>query len=412
VPDRISQEAVVRSLTEGAAEVLERIAAIPLSSGRVNLIAIDAIAEAFGPRWSGKKAQVYEHVDRILHRAVGADGFAVRVSSTDFLVVLTDIGPFAAQAVCYRTFHEIWTHFLGKAPVLQHCVHRVTELTGQQITAIQVDPAAALAGEAQELAEAAALAKAREDSSPLSAHRWTPFVASNGRRVDVDCHLEPVFNLKTNTRIALRLRRRVIDLGSSQPLHTDEVALLSRSDLFRIDMGTMSRALTHLQEMEGAGSELSLIVPGSYIPLSNPVSRQTFTKGLDELRAVVRMGIIFELRDLAGAPHATIAEILAALRPQCLLIAAHLSADPPPRSLKELDFQAISVVCPKSIDGDAQFIGWLRPWIRSAQFIARSVMIYRCVEPRRMAIAHALKASHCSGPGRTQRQDELAALSA
>jgi hypothetical protein len=313
--------------------------------------------------------------------------------------VQPEAGEFAAQALCYRAFKEIWAHFLGAEPHPDRVIHRVTDLSRHEITAMEVDPAQAVAGEAREVAAAAAAASAKpRPPSPLSPHKWAPFVASNGRRIDVTCRLEPVFSLKTNARIATRLSRQVIDLGSGRALRSDEIAVLNRGDLFRIDMATLSRGLVHLGDLPLGDPELSLVVPTSYIALSHPPSRRTFLGALGELRALVETGVIFEVFDLAGVPHAMLAEVLAAVRPQCLLVVGHLSAEPPPRSLKDTGLQAVAVSCPKAIGGDAEFIGWLRPWIASARAISRSVMVYKCATPRRMAIARALQATHCSGP--------------
>jgi hypothetical protein len=390
---------VVRRLTEGATEVLERLSATSLESGKVNLISIDAVAAAFGARWDSKRSQVYEHVERILDRALGEDGYFTRVSATDFLVVQPNSGQFGAQALCYRSFREIWTHFLGKEPPPERTVHKVTDLSAHQITATEVDQSEAMAGEVQEMEAARSLeaAEAKAANKPLSPARWAPFVASNGRRVDVVCRLEPVFSVRTRTRIALRFSRKVIDLNTSEPLRSGEVAALNRSDLFRIDMATLSRGLAQLEADETAEPELSLIVPASYIALSHPPSRQSFIKALAEFGGKVKKGLIVELHDLAGVPHANLAEVLSTIRPLCLLTVGHLSAETPSRSLKEIGLQAVSVACPKLLGGDAAFIGWLRSWLKSAHVVTRSVMVYRCASSRRMAIAAALGASHCSG---------------
>ncbi|MDB5453571.1 MAG: hypothetical protein JWO33_2149, partial [Caulobacteraceae bacterium] len=210
-------EPVVRRLVDGAAVVLERLSAACVANGRVNLIDIDAVAEAFGPRWRAKKGQVYDHIEGVLARLLGDEGYYSRVSPTDFLVVQPQSGEFAAQALCYRAFKEIWVHFLGDEPQPQRAIHRVTDLSPREITAIEVDPAEAMAGEARELAAAQTAASAKpRPPSPLAPHRWAPFVASNGRRIDVTCRLEPVFSLKTNARIATRLSRHVVDLGSGR----------------------------------------------------------------------------------------------------------------------------------------------------------------------------------------------------
>jgi len=401
VLDTAYPEPVVRRLTEGAADVLERLSASSLDSGHVNLICIDDVARAFGDRWPSKKVQVYDHVERVLDRVLMGGGFFARVSATDFLVVQPGLGQFGAQAVCYRAFSEIWSHFLGKQPQPQRTVHKVVELSPHQITATEVDPADAMAGEAweQAQAEAQAKAKARDAASPLSPNKWTPFVASDGRRVDVICRLEAVFNLKTMSRIAFRFRRKVVEVATGERLSASEIAALSRSDLFRIDMATMARALVLLQEEQYAEPELSLIIPASYIALSHPASRQAFTQAMAEFQGRVQKGVIFELRDLAGAPHSNLLEILAAVRSQSILTVGHVAPETPPRSLRDAGLQALSVSCPNAMAGDAQFIGWLKPWLKSAHAVTRSVMVYNCANSRQIAMASLLGASHGSLAG-------------
>jgi hypothetical protein len=388
----------VRRLTHEASEVLERLSAGAMTNCRVNLVALDAIAEAFGVRWPAKQDQVYDHVDRVLARSLAGGGYTVRVSPTDFLVVQADVGEFAAQALCCRCFDELWTHFLGKIPHDGRSVLRVTELAGDHIVAVEVAPAQALAGEQREReAEALAAQRAAEETrSLLSAQRWTPFVASDGRRVDVSCRLEPVFNLKTYARIALRLRRRVINLADGQALSRQSIAGFSRSDMFRIDMACAARGRTRLLDLADAPEEPALIVPASYIALAHAPSRQSFLGALRELKGISAKGVIMEVHDLAGAPQAGLAEVLSILRPECLLVAGYL-VDPPPRSLKDTGLQALSVACPRSIAGEAQFIGWLREWMRPARKITRSVMLYNCGSPRRMALASLMGATHASG---------------
>ncbi|HET9159269.1 MAG TPA: hypothetical protein VFN88_01535 [Caulobacteraceae bacterium] len=388
----------VRRLTDGAAEVLERLSGEAMSACQINLIALDAVAKAFGERWAAKRSQVYDHVDRVLARVLSGYGYSIRVSQTDFLVVQAETGEFGAQARCCRCFDEIWTHFLGQLPHQGRSVHRVTELTGDSIVAVEVDPAAALAGEAREheaAAEAQRLA-AEEATSLLSAHRWTPFVASNGRRVDVSCQLEPVFNLKTYSRIALRLRRQVFDVADDRPLSRQTIAGLSRSDLFRIDMACASRGRSRLLALTNAPEEPALVVPASYIAMAHPASRQTFVGALRELKGAAAQGVIIEVHDIDGAPHAGLTEVLSILRRECLLVAGHL-AEPPSKSLKDVGLQALSISCPRGLEGEAQFLGWLQAWTRAAHRVSRSLMVYRCESSRRMALAGLVGATHASG---------------
>jgi hypothetical protein len=407
VLDVATPEPLARRLTAGAVDALERLGRADLDAGRVNLIAIDAIAEAFGPRWSSKTSQVYDQIERVLGRVLPEDGYFVRVSPTDFLVVQPQAAKFTAQALCYRSFQEIWTHFLGKTPHPDGAIHRVTDVSPDSILAVELDPAQALAGEAEEAAIEARERSAELAASPLSPMKWTPFVASNGRRLDVACRLEPVFSVKTKAQMSIRLHRTVVDVDTREALRSEEIAILSRADLFRLDMATLSRGIEQLR-VGSVEPAVSLTLPASYIALCHPPSRLAFTKALVELRALVRTGLIIEIHDLHGAPHSTLAPLLASLRPECLLVVGHLSQEPPPRSLKGVGLQAVSVSCPKGLDGDAAFIGWLRSWIRPARIISRSVLVYRCGTTRRMTLAGAAGATHCGGSPPGSRSTELA----
>jgi hypothetical protein len=389
-----AEPAVVRQFNDDGSQILEHLADSPLlARGLVNLIALDPIAERFGGRWQLKRDAVYEHVERVLMRVSGGSGYCTRVSETDFLVVHPDLGPFGAQALCLRAFHEIWKHFLGEVDRPDLTVHRVTALSKSEITATPIDPSEALAGEAREIKEAAR--QAPETQSILSPSRWTPFVATVGRRVHVSCNLEPVFNLKSRTRIGFRIRRRVVHLDTGVSLSADEVTKLSRGDMLRIDMATMSIGLGRLGSEEASGSELSLILPLSYVSLAHFPSRTLIAAAFEQARQAVVSGVICEIYDAEGVPHAMLAEVVSIVRPWSLLVAVHLRALPT-TNMKDVGLQATSISSPSAMTGDAEFIGWLKAQIRACKRVARSVMVYRCVSERQMAIALTVGASHAS----------------
>jgi hypothetical protein len=202
-----------------------------------------------------------------------------------------------------------------------------------------------------------------------------------------------VFNLKTYERIARRVARQVVDLESGQPLSRQEIALLSRHDLYRIDMAGLSRAVSALEASTEGERDLSLIVSAFSTALAHLPSRSIFLDAIEEVREFVRAGLIFDVDHVEGAPLGRIVEVLSALKPHALVTAGHFT-EPPPASLKELGLQAISVDCPPSMDGEAAFAGWLRDWMRRARPVSRSVMVYGCASPRQLALARLAGASH------------------
>ena len=175
-----------RRLRAGDPDLLQpRWGSSALADGQVNLISLDAIAEAFGDRWKSRRDGVYEHVEKVIDRNLGLNGYVTRISETDYLVAQPDLGPFGSQAACLRALREVLSHFLGAVRPSALSVCKVTRLDGEELTAEPIDVHAAMDGEAKEVAEARAAAEARADPTLLSPDRWTPFTAGNGKKVRV-----------------------------------------------------------------------------------------------------------------------------------------------------------------------------------------------------------------------------------
>lgn len=388
-----------KRLRASSADLLEPLyGSSALADGQVNIISLDAIVDAFGERWQSRREGVYEHIEKVIERHLGLNGYVTRISETDFLIAQPDFGPFGAQAACLRVLREVLSHFLGAVRPGALSVCRVTKLEGSELTATPIDPRAAMDGEAREVAAARAAAAAQADPTLLSPDRWSPFTAGNGKRVRVSCKLEPVFELKGNTRIGYRLTRRVVVEDTDKELSTDEVRNLTRGDLLKIDMATISRGVARLKSEQPEGQELSLIVPVSYVSLSTIDGRKVMKTAFDQARQWVLKGVICEVCDIEDVPQGPLLSVISLIKPASLLVVGHLSGDTPrvTSSLKDTGLQAISVVCPHNLASDAEFLGWARETIKSVRRVTRSVMIYGCSSPRRVAMAGLMEATHAS----------------
>ncbi|RZJ78345.1 MAG: hypothetical protein EON88_34260, partial [Brevundimonas sp.] len=294
---------VTSRATTGPAEALDRFQSVGgLNKGLVNLICLDAVAERMAETWQGRREAVYDILEGALERRLGEHGFHLRVSETDYLVALPDLGLFSAQTLCLRTLGELLKHFFGVAVPSDLRVRQVRQIEGREILALPVNPVSAMEGGAQEARDvetaarlAAYQAEADADPTLLAAERWSPFVGSHGRRVRVSCNLEPVLELRGNSRIGYRLNRRVIDVDSGGPLSPREVANLSRGDHLRIDMATISRGMARL-EAEGDGEQaLSLIIPVSYYTLSHQEGRRMLSHAFARARKAVMKGVLCDV---------------------------------------------------------------------------------------------------------------------
>lgn len=362
-----------------------------LEEGKLNLIGLDGVVERFAQRWALRREQVYEFTERILEQRLDFGDRVMRVSERDYLIIQPNKDRFAAQALCLKCLHELVHHFLGRVHDADLRICEVRRVTSHGIEADPLDPRA--------LRMAAAEPRSWGEKGDPDADGPPPFVAADGRTVRVECALEPVFRLTNQAMIGYRLARRVVAAPSGLPLADFELQRLSRGDLERIDLATVAAGLLRLQTEAQDQCPASLIIPASFINLSNFGGRALIMKAFDEARSKVEKGVLCEMVDLDGAPLPAVVETISLIRPHCLLVGAHVAdADASPlRNLRNAGFDAASVSCPLSMDSDAEFIGWARLSITAAKRIAKSVMVHNLANPRRAAMAEVLGASHVSG---------------
>jgi hypothetical protein len=389
------QNTDARRMDADAAIQLERFAASPaMANGQINLLSLDAIADRLGARWEAKRASVYDYMERTLERNVGPSGYFLRVSETDFLVALHDEQKFAAQLRCLRYLREVLMYFFGEAPAADVTVRQVVRITADGLEAVLVDPAEA--ARAAEEGEQAVDVEADDDTAPVD--RWTPFVASNGRKVRVSCTLEPVLELKTYGRIGNRIARTVLRVDTGEALTVSEIQNLSRSDIERIDLATIARGLHRSRADADQDHPLTLIIPVSFTSLSSRQGRAALVELFAQAKAMVRAGVICEVCDIEGVPQAALLTATSLIKPYCLFLVGRLAAAPDHGldNLRGSGLQALSFEASPTIGGDAEFLRWARKAIAAAKRSAKSVMIYRLESPRQAGMAALLGASHAS----------------
>jgi len=394
--------AAVRLVSAGVEDALERFSdPTLLATGKINIISLEAVEARFAARWELRRDQVYDFAARVLERGVGPGGFFVRVSPTDFFVVQPDLGRLAGQAACLRYLREVLNHFLGESEMAASGVLQVTKITDGRLEARHMDESVQADVEdtnRPELeAEPAAQPAPEEEPAEHPLDRWTPFVAADGRKLRVSATLEPVFELKGFTRIGFRMVRRVIVMDTGEELSPQQVAMLSTSDMLRVDLATAVRGIDRLVAETSGEQQLSLIVPLSFTSLSSQKGRTEFAKQLREAGGLVRLGVICEIGDIDGVPPSALLAATSLVRPFALLVAGRLMNTKPGAiaGLEGAGLQAVSFECPVGL-GEAEFIGWATRTIRSGKRIAKSVMVYRARSPKEAATLASLGASHVS----------------
>ncbi len=401
-----------------------------LAEGRVNILALDAIRDRLGPRWGLRQELVYDHVQEAVERRLGPAAVSIRVAETLFAVVQPDTDRLTAQALCLRCLRDIHHHFLGQVVVADLTLHEVSRITPEGLFGSRVDMAALAAAEAGLQAPAipsrswtpeeprppferwtAFVAQGSEPQPPPDAARswapaqprgggvdkWTPFVAADGRTVRASCTLEPVLRLGSSTCVGYRLGRHVVELPSELPLSSLEQQNLSRADIARIDYATLARGLDRLATEGGGERSPALMVPVSFVTLSNLRTREVFIRLLGDARRHVRHGLICEISDLEGVPVGALLAAIGLIRPFCIRVVGSIDGMPAAsaRTLREVGFHGLTAECPRNL-GDAEFIGWLKEVRRSSRPVSRNVVACRVEGMRRAGMASQAGMSHAT----------------
>jgi hypothetical protein len=384
-----------RLLDASAEQALKLVAdSAALGEGKVALVSLVGVRARLGGKWAARRDLAQEHIERSIERHVGADGFFVRLSETDYLVAQPQTPPLIGQTACFNALRATLDFLLGEAVIGDIVVHEVKAITVGTIEGCRIDVAAVEAA----LANQDVVPAERSETSASRLQRWSPFVTNDGKRVRVSCALEPLINLKTFTRIGFRVRRRVLQLPDEAPLPPRSQSLLSRLDIEKIDMATLGRGLDRLDEDSGADKQPSLVLPVSYTSLTNTRSRGLILEVFEQARSKVRAGLICEICDIEGVPPSALLAATCLIRPFCLFVIGKLT-DMPSRSLaslKDTGLQALSYDWPHSTAGEAEFIGEMRTLATITKSAARSLIIYQLASPRRAAIAAQLGATHAT----------------
>ncbi len=370
-----------------ASAVLDRLQASgAVAQGAVNIVSLSAIAEQLGPRWTSRQERVQDHAERTLERQLAGQGVFQRISATDYVVSQPGVSVLAGQATCLNVLRNVLHYFLGAAVMADIRVHKVTRISPDGVHGARLDVAAIDRVRTTYL----------EEAQSGSADRWSPFVTVNGMRVRVSCVLEPIIVLKTSSRIGYRVARRVLDMPSDRPLTAVEIGNLSRADIQRIDLATIGRGLDRLKSEAEDVQCPSLMVPVSYITLSNLAGRAAVVGLLREAQSRVRLGVICELCDIEGVPPGALATVVSLVRPFCLYVVGRVTGLAALTGLKEARLQGLTVECDRSLTAEADFVLWARDAMAITSPLARTVMLCGLSSARQMAAAAYLGASHTS----------------
>lgn len=350
-----------------------------LRTGRVNVIALDAIAERLGERWPARSEHVHRQVQAVLDRQLGLQGYSLRVSETDFLICQPHLGRLAAQAACIRLLREVLRHFLGEIDLPEIDVHEVTSISADGAEARRVNEREALAA-ARDEREAEPVGVGRRDVDLArigSLERGAVFTYSNGRRVRLPGRLTKVIELRRRCVIGLRISKRVTFEDTGAEISTSELAQWPSVDRLELNLSAIETGLRSLDTCHDRTKPQTLIVPVALSSLLTAAGRTRVVAALKAAREHASQGVICELRHVEGVPAGTLVTAIAVIRPFALLVIANVEriTDAAAGPLRTAKLNGVSLECPPGLD-QAALVAWTGAAVANVKPIARSVLLF------------------------------------
>ena len=336
-----------------------------LATGRVNLISVDAVRQAFGDRWKDRKARVWGVAETQIGRRIGDEGYMARLNDETYIIVTPTLDPLVARGKAVRVLREILTHFLGDLKSQDITVRVASQYQGGQLICRPLSTEEVEAVVDREPAADEADGGARAGSS-LQMTRIEPpkvheIITQEGRRLRFSVSVDPLIDLTKGVITAHRVEPKISYEDTRELLTPAARRRLMPVDVQEVDVATLERALTRLEAGESVSDRPSLLVSVSFLTLTNARARARFLAAVSRERDLIARSVMMEITDFdMGVPKGRLQEAASLLRPFCRAVFAR---DEPGSSLvkdaRSLGVSGLVYEPPAELAGAEETVAWL-----------------------------------------------------
>lgn len=333
--------------------------------GRVFALSLEPIRTSLGPRWSGKRDQVWDAAERALARRLPPPDVFLRIDETTFLTAIVSVDSYEAQVLCSEVLRDLLTFFLGRSADEDVVLTRVAALDGPNLVCERIDPFAP-----RPVQPAGTMTQGGK-AGPRPPHAWKPPLA--GRRyaaqiptrnglIDIDLEVVPVWRLDQSTISAFRIAR---DLRGAD-------LLTEQSELEALDRATLDFLMPLLEDYRREGGVFALMVPVTFSTLSAARPRIAVLDRCGPVADLMRQVVILEIDGMdAGVPAGRLSETVAMVRPffRSLLLQVTNPALLA-KAMREHPFSGLTINMQR-LGGAAK----LGPLVRAARKYTRNIMV-------------------------------------
>lgn len=273
------------------------------------LVALDfhAIRTAMGARWSLRKEDVQQRIEREIARHVARGTIYTPIGECEYLICFMEERGALAHVTAFQIMEDLLTHFLGKCSPEDLLVKRVTSVTAGEIEMATLDRG--------EVDKARRRESEQAPPAPAKPRLATALIESATERLSVKLTPQKIVHIDSGTTIGRRLAVSLQRVGSDRVLVGSEETQLSTNCLIE----TTLLAVDALQSTMATSKQ-----PGAYaLPVFLPA--MVSSRGRNAILDALRRFSGFDQRRLLieivgverGTPASRVMEAATHLRPFC-----------------------------------------------------------------------------------------------
>lgn len=336
--------------------------------GRLNLVGLEAVKTALGPKWEAAQTRVHEKVSQIIARHLGPQDVFLRHSDVEYLVCHAALGDQQARLKSFQIAREIHNYFIGDVELSALTIRTAIAKVGRGVTfkTVKFDDISIVeldASPTPQTQPAAGNARpaekgGRKGSNDTERQSWRDKLASKSiddidtRRLPYcSCKFRPAWQAQRNHIIAYMTVPTFVhpQMGSrSGYLQTRD--MLEVDEYLDFDFQILDKSVDAAIDLLAMHNNNLMVLPISYDTLATSQSRTRYLNLCKEIPEKIRDMLVFQIYRLPeGAPSSRVQSVVETLKPFSRYVFASVNlTNKDYRNLEQTGLAALCLILPRN----------------------------------------------------------------
>ncbi|MDC7683890.1 hypothetical protein PQU92_11430 [Asticcacaulis sp. BYS171W] len=395
---------------EDAVTIVERLRETHADAdGHAFLLKLDALIVRLGAKWDAKSELVFEHLKTGFERRFQEPNWCLRINDDAWLAIIPSVGARRGALAVTEMWRELGNFFVGD---VSHLETPLYEVLVEDVDRFMLRPIDLKTWFDRPEVEAAKLKPIAGETTPEAVRgpgtgpqmtniQRPVIVAATvthaNRTLRVASSNEPLFEMKKMVMIGHRLEPMVMEAIDNALLDRKALAAMDWGLREQIDITNIEQGLKILKMREAEQRKMLMVVPAAFSTFASQRARQKIMHDVSKAAAEMGLKVLFEIRGLDGVPPHRVLEIVSLIKPFCMTVVGHVSADR--KAIAALNKCGLSGICVE-YDGQKRDDEALQEYLTqlsvAAKASAGACMVQGFDNYRQMAVARLAGVTHAS----------------